>query len=185
MIGLPRQLGVLRTAVQTFFTAIHDLFDDGDIDPPFDPQQPNASTVETEKAGFLKELFKKRYGISYEVFDFLTDRASKMDLKTVTLPGFGEVPVFEPGDHEKLDAYMGITDPDHHISPPAGYNDSSGFEFYPDASGPLKPTAEFSKTAFAAYADSVVLSKMILLMESPATDLVAGAGAAAGQLSNC
>src|SRR5262249_7083641 len=120
---------------------------------------------------------------SYEVFDFLTNRYSKMDLETITLPVVGDVPVFKPGDHEKLDDYMGITDPDHHEAPPADYNSTSGFHFYEPGTGPLKGNAEFSKTDLVAYADSVVLSKMLLLMESPAGDIVPGAGAAAGQLS--
>jgi hypothetical protein len=148
----------------------------------FNPSQTDSTNVEAKKAGFIKSLFKKRYGVDFEVFEFLIDRYSKMDLKSVTLPVVGVVPVFKPGDHEKLDAYMGMG-ANHHDDPPADFDSTSGFDFYDDAEGHLKPDAQFSTTNFVAYRNSVQMTKLVMLMESPAFDSVAGAGAARGQLS--
>jgi len=148
MVGLPSQLGLLRTLVQSFFDLIA-VFDDpatsgnDSLGTPFDddsssfnPSQTDSTNVEAKKAGFIKSLFKKRYGVDFEVFEFLIDRYSKMDLKSITLPVVGVVPVFKPGDHEKLDAYMGMG-ANHHDAPPADFDSTSGFDFYDDAEGHL------------------------------------------------
>ena len=78
--------------------------------------------------------------------------------------------MFQPGDHEKLDRYMGLDDTDHHLptdltSPVQQFGDMT-IEYYAGAQGGLKPNVEFDKDKFAAYANTVTMAKLLLLQET-------------------
>ncbi len=81
------------------------------------------------------------------------------------------VPIFKPGDRETLEGYMGMAGAAHLPLPPAFTSSVTiagiTFTFYDDAEGALAETAEFPKADFAAYANSVTLAKMLLLVEDP------------------
>jgi hypothetical protein len=59
--------------------------------------------------------------------------------------------LFQPGDHAKLDAYLGLTNPDHHGGSGGGLGDDAEFDPDPDT------------TAFASYRDAVTMGKLLLL----------------------
>ena len=104
-----------------------------------------------------------------------------MDMASITilagLPGETVIPLFKPGDHARLDLYLGMP-ADHHEPAPAGTSllDTDlgiSIEFYagpedgtnPD--GRLKDGAAFSKANFAAYANAITVTKLMYLMETP------------------
>src|SRR5438094_5752035 len=98
---------------------------------------------------------------------------------TVTTPAL-YIPIFKPTDHEKLDQYLGFGDSDHHLpreeegdgateetdTVPLSDGSLAQVTLYAHPEGSLKPDVEFDKQKFAAYADSVTLSKLLLLQET-------------------
>ena len=116
MFGLPEELGVLRAGLQDFSTFVGDLLDPLQIF--FNPIEATIDDVREAVTDLVKDEIEEAFGFSFEVLEFLTDLASKMDLASVTGNVFGfdiDAPIFKPGDHEKLDALLGITSPDHHL----------------------------------------------------------------------
>ena len=176
MAGVPPQLGLVLTSIRSFASQIDAVISDQDT--PFNPTQANSTDTEEHKQSWLKDLFKKRWGIDYETFDFLKNLAAKMDAKSITI-GSTIIPLFKPGDHERMDAYLGLT-ANHHQPAPPDAGGTSAVEFYGTPSGVLKDDAHFNKQTFAAYANSVTLTKMMFLMEQP----VDGETTGAGELSN-
>ena len=107
-----------------------------------------------------------------------------MDLASVSI-GSTVVPIFKPGDHERLDEILGMP-LNHHQGPvPIGIDRIPGinFNFYPGAQAGLTDDAEMDKDLFAAYANSVTLTKLMYLMEADplSNSLYASAN---GQLSD-
>ena len=117
---------------------------------------------------FLKGQLEERFGVDPDLFQLLFDLRNKMDLESIKI-GSDTIPIFKAGDHERLDALLGLTG-DHHLGDAptpglAGYV----FELHPDAKLGLNDDAHFDKSTFAGYADALTLTKMSLLMEiSPA-----------------
>ncbi|HEY5617025.1 MAG TPA: hypothetical protein VIK60_03730, partial [Vicinamibacterales bacterium] len=181
MFGLPEELGVLRAGLQAFSSLVGDLL--APITAVFNPIEAAINEVKDFVTDFIKGQIEKVFGFSFEVFEFLTDLSSKMDLATIEVGGTA-IPVFKPGDHERLDAFLGITPQDHHNALPVAFANpvtiaGVTFTFYADVEGTLTDAAEFNKTTFAAYANTVTLAKMLLLQENP----VDGATTGANQLS--
>src|SRR5262245_27707709 len=182
MVGLPAELGLLRSGLQAFSSVI------GEITQPikdlFNPIEAGVHDIKNYVKNFLTEQFKERFGIDFEIFDQLMVLGNKMDLESITIAG-KEIPIFKPGDHEKLDALLGLPDGHHEVGaePQSSSVPGLSLKFYSDAEGRLNSDAVMNKSTFAAYANSVTLTKMLYLMESPAGDAVPGAGSAAGQLS--
>ena len=85
----------------------------------------------------------------------------------------------EPGDHAKLDSFLGIVGKPSGAPLQPALQNIPGLEFYPGATLGLGDNVEFDKTKFAAYADAVTLAKLVLLTESP----VDGATTGSKQLS--
>jgi Ca2+-binding RTX toxin-like protein len=168
MIGLPPELGLLRSALSELGDAVGEVLEPitDAIDGLVNPIKEGVDDLKDYAKNWIKGQIEKRWGFSFETFDYLKNLAAKMDLKQI---GAGSVivPIFKPGDHEKLDAFLGLSGV-HHSAPPAGYDQFPGVEFYPGAHGPLLDDAEFSKTDFAAYANAVTLTKLLLLMEDSA-----------------
>jgi Ca2+-binding RTX toxin-like protein len=178
MFGLPAELGVLRTAMQSYASSVDALRNQ--VDTPFNPETATASDVQNEKPTFVQKLLTRIFGVDLDTLNYITNLSAKMDLKSIGVTSYSitSLPIFKPGDHAKLDALLGLP-ANNSNPPPAGFDDFPGASFYTPTQGTLKDTSEFNKTTFAAYADSVQLLKMALLMENP-TD---GNAAAAGQIS--
>ncbi|MCW5625291.1 MAG: LEPR-XLL domain-containing protein, partial [Burkholderiales bacterium] len=175
MLGVPNELAFARTAMQSLGTALQPITDA--VGMLFNPLQAAVAELKEAAANFVKDQVKERFGFDFETFDYLTNLAAKMDLQSIEI-GSVVVPVFPPGAREKLEAYLGLSG-DLYEDPPAGFDAFPGVEFYDDAVGPLNDNVAFDKAAFPAYANSVVLGKLLLLSEDP----VDGATVGAGQLS--
>ncbi|MBL8533161.1 MAG: hypothetical protein JNL33_04830, partial [Betaproteobacteria bacterium] len=173
MLGIPNELAFVRTAMQTFGSALNE----GVIEPlqlAFNPINAAVAEIKEAVTDYIKDQVKERFGFDFETFEYLTNLASKMDLQSIEIAG-RVIPVFKPGDREKLEAYLGLSG-DIYEDPPAGYDAFPGVEFYDDAKGPLKDGIDFDKSEFAAYANSVTLSKLLLLSEDPVDGSTIGAG---------
>ena len=130
--------------------------------PPFrlvlNPMKQALADVKAVVKDFLADIIKDRFGLDVEQFELLLRLGTKMDVKSV----FG-IPIFKPGDREKVDGYLGVVS---HASPFELPLDLLPFvEFYEGASGGMHPDVEFDKERFAGFANSVTLAKMALLKE--------------------
>ncbi|MEP7157786.1 MAG: right-handed parallel beta-helix repeat-containing protein [Chloroflexota bacterium] len=181
MFGLPEELGVLRVALQDFSTVVGDILDP--LQSWLNPLEATIQEARESVVEFIKDEIAEAFGFSFEVLEFLTDLSSKMDLASITVTVLGEarvVPIFKPGDHERLDALLGITPPDHHNDRPGALLSpvtiaGVTFTFYADVEGTLTDNAEFNKETFAAYANSVTLARTLVLMENPVDGETTGA----------
>lgn len=107
------------------------------------------------------DLLADALGFDFRDFGALLDSpSSKMDLTQdmITIEGQDVgIPLFEPGDHVKLDTYLGL--PDSHL-------------------GPLADEEFFDKANFAAYKNTVTMTKLALLngatLDQVLTDLSGG-----------
>ncbi|MDZ4736982.1 MAG: LEPR-XLL domain-containing protein, partial [Rhodospirillaceae bacterium] len=181
-IGLPDFTGDVREAlgdVAAFLDALVAPIVEP-IQAFFLPIQEAIVDFEDSIKTYLGEQIEKRFGVSVDIFEFLKELSSKMDLASIDVGTLLNVPIFKPGDHELLDAYLGMTPADHHEDVPAGLHLIPFATFFADAEGRLTDgltdEAHFSKTAFAAYANSVTLTKLLYLMETPPDGSTEGAG---------
>ncbi len=182
MAGLPAEIGLLRGALQAFSGEVESVV--ASQEESINPVTAALGRVKDFAADFIKGQIKKRTGLSSEVIDFLKLLGNKMDLASITLPITDDVvPVFKPGDHERLDAILDLP-PNHHTGPLSPITIDKFdhiFTFYDDAQSFLNTNATMNKQNFAAYANSVTLTKMIYLMDDD--PLITGVSAADGQLS--
>jgi outer membrane protein OmpA-like peptidoglycan-associated protein len=111
MFGLPEELGVLRAGLQGFSTFVGDLLTP--IGILLNPIEAVVGEVRDFVVDFVKDEIEDRWGFSFETFEFLGSLANKMDLASVTIDGT-IVPIFKPGDHDRLDGYLDISPANHH-----------------------------------------------------------------------
>jgi hypothetical protein len=69
-----------------------------------------------------------------------------MDLSEINLGPLGTIPLFQPGDHAKLDGYLGLA-PNHATLPDGGLGDN----------------VVFDKNTFAPYKNTVQMTKLMFL----------------------
>ncbi|MFN0038401.1 MAG: LEPR-XLL domain-containing protein, partial [Burkholderiales bacterium] len=105
MVGLPEELGLLRFALQSVSDTLDQVLEP--LNLLFNPIEAAIGQIKEFAKDFIKGMVEERFGFSFEVFDFLTELNSKMDLATVTV-GSTVIPIFKPGDHEKLDAFLDL-----------------------------------------------------------------------------
>ena len=93
-----------------------------------------------------------------EVQSLLAEPSAHLDDAQITTR-YGNIPLFAPGDHAKIDSYLGITNPNHHTGP----------------GGILGDDVTYDRTAFAALGNAVTMSKLLFLdgtgLDSVLTDL--------------
>lgn len=151
MLGLPDAVGDLRALLQQASDAI-----DAVVGPALNPVGLALHEVQELAEDLVKSELSRRYGIDVDqISDFLDSPSSKMDIGdfSITLPVVGTVTaqLFNTTgpetDHQKLDRYLGITDPDHHHGSGGGISDS----------------VTFDPEVFAAYRNTVILNKILLL----------------------
>ena len=185
MVGMPRKIGELRAGLQAGFEELEEKILEparellGDINP-FDPI---LDWIKEEIKEYAKELLRNAvievFGFDIELFEFFSGSPSgKLDLASITLkagslPGLTSdlvVDLFKSTDHERLDQHLGFTGTDHHQDFTLGsyVQDYGAFavEYYSDAMGGLFDNVEYDKDAFAVYANSRTLSKLLLLQET-------------------
>ncbi|MCA9189899.1 MAG: zinc dependent phospholipase C family protein, partial [Planctomycetales bacterium] len=177
MFGVPPQIAQLRTALQGFGVAIDDNIV-GPLRLALNPITDALDAIKELPKQFIEDMIEERYGIDVDQFDLLSKLNNKVDLASITV-GDRTIPIFKPGDHAKIDRYLGIqgiaqSDP---LAIPA--NDIPGVTFYEGATVSISTNVEFDKQKFAAYANSVTLGKLLLLSEDP----LDGNALAANQMS--
>ena len=182
MLGIPTFLADFRTALTDFTSLLDDLVI-APIRLLLAPVKAAIAEVKQIVKNYIEHAIEDRFGVNFDEFEQLSKLSNKMDLASVTVSGH-TIPIFKPGDHAKLDGYMGIRGVA--LSEPMTPADRAAFhaiglDFYPTAVQRLNDNVEFDKTKFAAYADSVTLGKMLLLQE---TDPLGGVTAGDGGLSH-
>ena len=178
MFGVPAKLAAIKGLLGTFANRI----DDEIVGPLRLALNPIIAAIDELKEipkKFIEDQIRLRYGVDPETLEMLSSLASKMDVASVTINS-ETIPVFMPGDHAKIDGYMHVIGAANSEEVPDRVQDIPGVTFYPGATGFLNDNVEFDKLKFAAYANSVTLSKLLLLSED---DPMGGPAGAPGQLS--
>src|SRR5262245_36409854 len=121
MLGLPRELAFVRTALQSAGNVLSDV-----VEPILDDFQEAFGTAvnwikdgKEAVKGFFKRLLEDRLGFPLDLFEFLLETPAPLDIETVNAPVLvgidaslkkiyevESLPIFKPGDREKLDGYL-------------------------------------------------------------------------------
>ncbi len=115
MFGLPEELGMVRFALQSFSGLVGDAL--APIGILLNPIEAAIGDVKDFVVDYIKDQIEERFGFDFEVFEFLTQLNSKMDLATIEVGG-NVIPIFKPGDREQLEGYMGMAGAAHNALPP-------------------------------------------------------------------
>lgn len=161
MMGLPDAAGNLRAILG----ALSELLDDvlgSTLDLVGRPIEEVERQIEELILEFILDKVEEQLGVDVEQLEsFLTSPSHWLDQETVTLqlPGRGEVTLdlFGPGEHERLDALMGLP-ADHHADTTVDLPDGGSV-----ASSRLADGVTYDPQRFEAAENSVTLSKLSLL----------------------
>jgi autotransporter-associated beta strand protein len=179
MFGVPRDFAQFRGALQDFGAALGAEIA-GPLRLALNPILEQLDRLAEIPKEFVKQLIEQRFGLDVDQFELLGDLSAKLDLATLLSPAGVIVPMYKPDARERLDALMGIDAAAHSGLLDERIIDSLPIAtFHEGAIGPLNPNVEFDKEKFAAYANAVTLSKLLLLQETP----VDGESVGAGELS--
>ncbi|HZM80393.1 MAG TPA: FG-GAP-like repeat-containing protein, partial [Candidatus Limnocylindrales bacterium] len=179
MYGVPERLAMFRAGL----AAYGELIDDSLVGPVrlvLNPVLQALDRLQEIPRQFLLKAIEQTFGIPVDLLEQLSGLSNKMDLAVVTV-GDTVVPVWKPGDHEKIDLYMGINGIAQSLPLDPRLVTREGLTYYADATRAQDENVEFDKTKFAAYFNAAVLSKMLLLHETAPGSLAAGPSD--GQLS--
>ncbi|MDP8942565.1 MAG: zinc dependent phospholipase C family protein, partial [Actinomycetota bacterium] len=161
MLGTPKLLSELGSLLRDAVGIVDEL-----LLPPLrlllNPIQEAIADVRAVVDAFIKVVIRERFGIDVEQLELLDKLGSKMDLKSIVVNGH-RIPIFKANDRERIERLMGIES--HAIPFDLPVEAIPGVEFWRDPTAGLHPNVEFDKQKFAPYADSVTLSKMLLLQE--------------------
>ncbi len=177
MLGIPSQITQLAPLLQGYAQTIDDNII-GPLGLALNPISQALGQLNVVPRQFAQDIIQDRYGLSADQLTMLSSLPDKMDVQSVTI-GSQTISVFQPGDHAKLDAYLGVHGVALSDSAKAALQNIPGVTYFGTASVDLGPDVEFDPTKFAAYADAVQLSKIALLSETP----VGGAATGDHQLS--
>lgn len=132
----------------------------GQLGLPFNPLREVRDRVKDAAKDFIKDMIRQHFDVDLDLIEEeFKNPSAKMDLQQIDLGGtLGVVTLFQPGDHAKLDGYLGITTPNdqHHT----GTDDSQ-----------LRDDVTFDPNNFAAFKNTVTLTKLLLL-DGPTMDQV-------------
>jgi hypothetical protein len=147
MLGAPDFVGGLREALGALSNLIDEV-----VGEALNPIRMLEDEIMDFAKGKIKALLEDRWGVPVDEIEFLLDNPSaRMDIQSFDLPVIGTIELFQPGERAKLDGYLGLAshDPNEPLA--------DGEAFNPDSTG------------FKAFANSVTLSKMLLL-DGPTMD---------------
>ena len=163
MLGAPDVVGAIAHKLGQFSDFIRDEFL-GPLHVVINPLLETIDEIKTAIKDMIKDMVKERYGVDVEELNsLLASPSSKLGLKSV-----GTLDLFTSHDRQKLDDYLGIPSNTSH-KPLTNVDFIPDFvaAFHPGAVGGfLDATVDqvtFNKTTFAAYANSVTMSKLVLL----------------------
>ncbi|HSN12478.1 MAG TPA: hypothetical protein VLS51_10250, partial [Propionibacteriaceae bacterium] len=172
MFGVPKALLDVMEQLTSFSEIISDTVT-GPLSMVLNPLGQTISEIMEIPKQIAIDLIEDRWGIPIDLLEQLMGLQNKMDLAYITVAGH-DIQVFAPNDHERMDALMGIqgigqseevvfeTTPTIESVPGL-----PGMFYYSDAVAGLDENVEFDKNVFAAYYNSVVISKLLLLHEDP------------------
>lgn len=153
MLGLPDLVGDALTALGEAADLLAEI-----LGPIANPLRETKAQITEAVKSMIEDFIKQRFGIDIPQLEaFFKSPSSKMDVTTIpidTPAGTINVQLFKPTDHALLDHYLGITEP-YPTSPGGGLGDS----------------VTFDQTKFAAWQDTVMMAKLLLL-DGPTLDNV-------------
>ena len=155
MLGAPDVVGEIRSILQAFSSVLDDI-----LGPALNPLRLVTNEIKEIAKEMIIEEINKAFGVDIEVLSsFLKHPSYWLDVEQVSLDlgplGTQQVDLFEPEDHERLDALMGLPT-DHHtdrtIKLPEGGTATSS---------ELSDSAVFE--SLAIFDNAVTTAKMVLL----------------------
>lgn len=156
MVGAPDLVGELRSILESIGDVVDDII--GTITAPFNPLR----EVFAEVKQFINELIEDAVsdilGVNIEAIKDLATHPSRftcLDHTTFDFPaplGTQTVSLFPGGAHDRLDHLLGLPT-DHHVIE----------DGIPPECGRLQDSAELEFSAVAATANTVMMSKLLLL----------------------
>jgi hypothetical protein len=156
MLGAPDVIGDLRSILQDFTSFLDDVLDV--LLAPFNPLREALAELKLFFTELVQDAIEDAIGIDIDALsDFLThpSRFVCLDETPFTFPdplGTVTLSLFAAGEHERLDGLMGLG-ADHHVEE----------EGIPEACGRLQDSAKVNAASFAAFGDTITMSKLLLL----------------------
>jgi len=166
MAGAPDVTGDILSVLDTVGDVVDDIL--GVLGLPFEPLREAKAELKEWIEDQIEAAISDAIGIDVEQLkEFLKKPSNYVCLREVQLPlprlGVVTVPLFSAGEHERLDAYLGLSGTDHHDQL-AGLPEGCGF---------LKDEVAFDPGAVAAIRDTIIMGKLAL-MTGPQLDALLG-----------
>ncbi len=171
MLGAPAQVGEVRRIRQQFEAKFDEAV--GRLVGPallvLNPLIAAVDAIRDDARERIREHLEERFGVDVDdLEEFSNGAAHWLNLETVTItaPRLGTQtfsPLFQPGDHDQVDAILGVPDSTHHV--PSDPSNPNG--------GGLADDATFDTARFAPLANTITLAKLLLL-DGPTVDQALG-----------
>ena len=178
MVGFPDIVGNIRNLGSEIAGAIDDVFQFLGI---FNPLSAIIADLHEYVISTVENYIKDSYGVDIPTFEEFFKHPTQWFCgsnggKSLTLFNYTVTPsgVFSSADHERMDGYMGFTDQTHH-APSGGV---------PTECTALNDTSKFDEAKFAAFADSVTMSKLLMLDGKQLNNVVGDALVDAGVIQH-
>ncbi len=176
MAGLPDVIGDVRAALQDFAAFIDDILNE--LGSVFEPLKELIALTKEAVKQIVLDLIEEATGVDIEQLkSFLTNPTYWLNVTSATIQMPGDttmtVMLFQPGTHEKLDAYLGLGDGHH----------EGAFQIGNFQSTRLADNAEFG-AGFAAYNNVVTTAKLLLLDAAELNRAMGDSLVAQGMLNN-
>lgn len=172
MAGAPDALGGIREALQSFSDLLDDI-----VGPAANPLRVATAAIKEELKQLVLEQIKESYGVDVELLSsFMKHPTYWLDVEQVQMDlgplGNVQVDLFEPEEHERLDALLDLP-ADHHVNTTITLPDGST-----QTSSALSDSALFNDLEI--YDNSTTTAKLLLLdadeLNQVAGDQLAEAG---------
>jgi hypothetical protein len=156
MVGAPDLVGDLRSILESISDVVDDII--GTITAPFNPLREVLAEVKQFINDLIEDAVSDLLGVNIEAIrDLLThaNRFTCLEQITFDFPsplGTQTINLFASGSHDRLDRLIGL-DSGHHVIE----------EGIPPECGRLPDTAELEFDAMVATANTVMMSKLLLL----------------------
>ena len=125
---------------------------------PFNPIRAGLDELKEVAKGIITDAIYDAFKVDVALVDsFLSHPTSWLEVdEEVELPGLGRVRIFSPGDHARIDEYMGLP-AHHHVA------DRPPIHGFPGRSTRLSDAAQVTPVAFAPLGNTVTMAKLLLL----------------------
>ncbi|TNM39719.1 hypothetical protein FHP29_12705 [Nocardioides albidus] len=145
MLGAPDVAVTLAEALATVSDAVTTAFQDA-LGPVLNPILNPLAILDKAITDYIKKAIEDRFELPIsDIEEFLENPSAWMRAPSVSLGSLGTISLFDNGEADLLDSYLGLTAADH------------------KPSGALTDTAAFDEDRFAAYQNTVTTAKLLLL----------------------